>query len=182
MSNFFRFILRLFGWKPVFLMPEKIGNCIFLVAPHTSFWDFPIGLFSAIAYKLNVKFMIKKEYFHFPFKLLLKWSGGIPVDRAHGSNVTKHVVDIFKNSKDLCLIITPEGTRKYTSNWKKGYYFIATAANIPIVLCYVDYKEKVCCVSDVIIYPSGNYEEDFKIIEKFYKGRVARHPEKFNLS
>lgn len=182
MSNFSRFILKIFGWKPISQIPKDLGNCIFIVAPHTSFWDFPIGRLSASAYKLNVKFMIKKEYFRFPLKRFLLWLGGIPVDREHGSNVTKHVVDVFKNSKDLCLIITPEGTRKYTKRWKKGYYFIATAAKVPILLCYVDYKEKVCCVSDVVIHPSGNYEEDLKIIEDFYRGRVARHPEKFNLS
>jgi 1-acyl-sn-glycerol-3-phosphate acyltransferase len=182
MRHLSRFILKLFGWKAVLKLAQPIGNCIFIVAPHTSFWDFPIGRFSASAYKLNVKFMIKKEYFRFPIKHFLLWIGGIPVDREHGSNVAKHVVDIFKDSKDLCLIITPEGTRKFTKHWKRGYYFIATAAEIPIVLCYVDYKEKVCCVSDVKIYPSGNYEEDFKIIEQFYKGRVAKFPENFNLS
>ncbi|HNZ41775.1 MAG TPA: 1-acyl-sn-glycerol-3-phosphate acyltransferase [Bacteroidales bacterium] len=182
MKHLSRLVLKLFGWRPVYQLPEGISNCILLVAPHTSFWDFPIGRFSASAFKLHVRFLIKKEYFRFPLKHFLMWIGGIPVDREHGSNVAKHIVDVFKSAKNLCLVITPEGTRKYTERWKKGYYFIATAAQVPIVLCYVDYKEKVCCVSDVVIYPSGNYEEDFKIIEKFYKGRVAKYPEKFNLS
>jgi len=182
MSKISRFLLWLFGWKPVLKIPKPIGNCIFLVAPHTSFWDFIIGRLSLSAMKLKGKFLIKKESFHFPLKNLLIWGGGIPVDREHASKVTRHVVDIFKNSENLSLIITPEGTRKYTAHWKKGFYFIALAANIPIVLCYVDYKEKICCVSDVKIYPSGNYEEDFKIIEKFYKGKVAKFPEDFNLS
>ncbi|HOY32169.1 MAG TPA: 1-acyl-sn-glycerol-3-phosphate acyltransferase [Bacteroidales bacterium] len=182
MSRLSRFILKLFGWKPVYRMPANIGNCILLVAPHTSFWDFPIGRLSAYAYKLKVNFLIKKEYFHFPIRHFLMWIGGIPVDREHGSNVARHVVDVFKNSANLCLVITPEGTRKYTEHWKKGYYFIATAAQIPIVLCYVDYKEKVCCVSDVVIYPGGNYEKDFETIKQFYKGRVAKFPEDFNLS
>jgi hypothetical protein len=113
--------------------------------------------------------------------MLLRSSGGIPVDRGHGSNVVKPVVEIIKNSKVFHLVITPEGQRKLTKNWKRGYYFIATAANIPIVLGYIDYKEKVCATTQVL-YPTGNYEEDFKIIEDYYRGRHARHPERFNLS
>lgn len=180
-SFFSRVILRMFGWEAVNMLKITPGNCVIIVAPHTSYWDFIIGRLSLSACKLNGKFLIKKEMSKFPFKLLFKISGGIPVDREHGSSAVKHVVDIFKNYKDLCIIITPEGSRKYTTNWKKGYYFIAMAAKIPIVLSYLDYSEKKCCLSE-LLYPSGNYEEDFKIIEQFYRGRVAKFPNDFNLS
>jgi 1-acyl-sn-glycerol-3-phosphate acyltransferase len=182
MAKLAQFILGLFGWKAVFQAERPLGNCVMIVAPHTSYWDFVIGRLSLFVGKFNGKFLIKKEYFHFPFRHLLKWFGCMPVDRERGSNAVKHVVDIFKNSNDLSLIITPEGTRSYTAHWKKGYYFIASAAKIPIVLAYVDYKEKVCCVSNVKIYPSGNYEEDLKKIEQFYRGKVAKFPKDFNLS
>ncbi len=182
MSKFSKFLLGLFGWKPVLMLEKPLGNCILLVAPHTSFWDFIIGRLSLSSLKLNGNFFIKKEYFRFPFKHLFLWIGGLPVDRKKGGNTAKRGVEIFKTAEEFVLIITPEGTRKYTEHWKKGYYFIAMAAKVPIVLCYVDYKEKVCCVSDVKIYPTGNYEEDFKQIQKFYKGRVAKFPKDFNLS
>ena len=175
------FILKIFGWQAINRLESRPGNCIIIVAPHTSLWDFIIGRLSLSAYNLKGKFLIKKKYFRFPFKHLLKWAGGIPVDIEHGSNAAKHAIQIFKDSKDLCLIITPEGTRAYTKHWKKGYYFIAMAAKVPIVMGYVDYREKICCM-DNILMPSGDYEKDFKIITDFYRGKVGRHPERFNLS
>ncbi len=174
-------ILKIFGWKALYTVKEPLDSYIIIVAPHTSLWDFIIGRLTMSALNLHGKFMIKKEMFRFPFKHLLTWFGGVPVDRKNGSNVVKPIVDLLKKSHDFGLVITPEGTRKLTTHWKKGYYFIAHAANVPIVLGYVDYKQKICCVADVL-HPTGNYEEDFKIIQEFYRGRVGRHPERFNLS
>ncbi|MEI6122039.1 MAG: 1-acyl-sn-glycerol-3-phosphate acyltransferase [Bacteroidota bacterium] len=174
-------ILKVFGWKALYTVKEPLDTYIIIVAPHTSFWDFIIGRLTMSALNLHGKFLIKKEMFKFPVKQLLKWAGGIPVDRGQGSNVIKPVVELLKKSHNFGIVITPEGTRKYTTKWKKGYYFIAHAANVPIALGYVDYAEKVCCVADVL-HTTGNYEADFEIIQDFYRDRVARHPERFNLS
>ncbi len=174
-------ILKVAGWKALYTVKEPTDNFIIIVAPHTSSWDFVLGRLTMSALNLHGKFLIKKEWFRFPFGTLLKWFGGVPVDRSKGSNSIKPIVELFNSSHNFCLVITPEGTRKYTKNWKRGYYFIANAAKVPIVLSYIDYKEKVCCISDVL-HTSGNYEEDFKIIEDFYRGRTARHPERYNLS
>jgi 1-acyl-sn-glycerol-3-phosphate acyltransferase len=176
-----RTILKIIGWKAVNTVTDLPDKCIITSAPHTSLWDFVLGRMCLWALDIDSNFLVKKEMFRFPYKMLLRSSGGIPVDRGHGSNVVKPVVETIKNSKVFHLVITPEGQRKLTKNWKRGYYFIATAANIPIVLGYIDYKEKVCATTQVL-YPTGNYEEDFKIIEAYYRGRHARHPERFNLS
>ncbi len=165
----------------VYSINEPVGNCILIVAPHTSLWDFILGRIALSSMNHKGKFLIKKEMFRFPFKHLLTWFGGIPVDRGHGNRVVKPLVEIINKSQKFFLIITPEGTRARTENWKKGYYFIAMAAQVPILLGYIDYTEKVCCISKVL-HPSGNYEEDFKIIQDFYRGRKGRHPERFNLS
>jgi len=173
-------ILKTIGWKMIYSLDEPVDNCIIIVAPHTSLWDFIFGRITLSAMNLHGKFLIKKEMFRFPFKHLLLWFGGILVDRGHGSKVIKPLVEIFHKSHKFCIIITPEGTRARTENWKKGYYVIATAAQVPILLGYIDYSEKVCCISK-ILHPTGNYEEDFKIIQDYYRGRKGRHPERFNL-
>jgi len=176
-----RTILKMIGWKAVNTVSDFPDKCIITSAPHTSLWDFVLGRMCMWALDIESNFLIKQEMFRFPFRHLLLWSGGLPVDRKQGSNFVKSVVDIIKSSDKFHLVITPEGTRKLTKNWKRGYYFIAHAANIPIVLGYIDYKEKACAMTQVL-YPTGNYEEDLKIIEAFYRGHVAKHPENFNLS
>jgi 1-acyl-sn-glycerol-3-phosphate acyltransferase len=176
-----RTILKMIGWKAVNTVKDFPDKCIITSAPHTSFWDFVLGRLCMWALDIESNFLIKQEMFRFPFRHLLLWSGGTPVDRGRGSNLVKPIVDIIKKTDKFHLVITPEGTRKLTKNWKRGYYFIAHAANIPIVLGYIDYKEKVCAMTQVL-YPTGHYEEDFKIIETFYRGHVAKNPEWFNLS
>lgn len=176
-----RITLKALGWRAENLLTEPIDKFILISAPHTSFWDFVYGRISLSALGIKGQFLIKKEAFRFPYKRLLMWIGGVPVDRGQGSNVIKPIVDIIHNSKKFCLVITPEGTRKKTSNWKKGYYFIAQTAGIPVVLGFIDYREKVCSITKVLD-ATGDYDEDFKKIQEFYRGRVAKYPKNFNLS
>lgn len=180
MKYFAKAILKVFGWKSYLSVERPEGNFVLIVAPHTSWIDFIIGRFALSALNLHGKFLIKKEMFKFPFGIFLKLFGGYPVDRMNGSNVVKPIIELFKRKKHYCIIITPEGTRKRTENWKKGYYFIAQSVKVPIYCGYVDYHEKVCNIGKIII-PSGNYEVDFEIIKEFYKGRKGKFPEEFNL-
>ena len=107
--------------------------------------------------------------------------GGIPVDRSRNNNVVNSVSALFKQHDSLNIIITPEGTRKLVHQWKRGFYYIAEKAEVPIVLGFLDYKKKELGFGP-ILYPTGNYEEDWKIMEKFYRGITAKHPERYNLS
>lgn len=174
-------ILKLFGWKVTGEMPEGIKKCIMIEAPHTSNYDFILGRLAFYKLGIDVKFLIKKELFKFPLGGLLKAMGGIPVNRGKKSNIVEDVAGLFDKGKELVVVITPEGTRKYITHWKKGFYNIAVKANVPIVLGFLDYKKKEGGIGPTI-YPSGDFDKDFAVIKKFYRDKSACHPENFNLS
>lgn len=174
--------LKLLGWKLVGNIPSDIKKCVIAVAPHTCIADFILGRLAYCSVGRPVKFLIKKEFFKNP---LLRWLliklGGIPVDRSKNNNTVNEVSALFKQYDELNIVITPEGTRKLVHRWKKGFYFIAERAGVPIILGFLDFKTKELGFGPVL-YPSGNFDEDWKIMEDFYRGKTAKHPEKFNLS
>ncbi|MBN3035813.1 MAG: 1-acyl-sn-glycerol-3-phosphate acyltransferase [Bacteroidales bacterium] len=174
-------ILGLAGWEISGTVPEGVEKCVVVVAPHTSNWDFVIGRLAYTVLGLPARFLIKKEWFFFPLGPLLKSLGGIPVDRKSDRHAAEKISALFARRKRLFLTITPEGTRKYNAHWKRGFYTIALRAKVPIALGFLDYREKKGGIR-MIIYPTGNFREDFRIIEDFYRGIHARHPKKFNLS
>jgi 1-acyl-sn-glycerol-3-phosphate acyltransferase len=176
-----KFILKIWGWKIHGIIPPGVKKCIIIAAPHTSNWDFFIGRFAYFAIGVKVKFLIKKEVFVFPIGPIVKAWGGIAVDRGKRNNIVQQVVSIFNNSESLYFLITPEGTRKYSARWKKGFYLIAEQANIPIALGYADFKKKEAGIGPVI-YPSGDYDKDLKIIQDFYRNITAKYPENFSLT
>lgn len=181
MRGFSRVILRLWGWKIAEGIPMDLKKCVVVVAPHTSMWDFVIGRLVWFALGLKVKFLIKKEMFVFPFGPLLKWLGGIPVNRSKSTRLVDVVANLFNQHDSLYITITPEGTRSLNPKWKRGFYYIALKAKVPVALGVLDYRRKFAGVVK-IFNPSGDFAADFKMIEAFYKGVGARHPEKFNLS
>ncbi len=176
-----KWLLNLAGWKIIGKIPDDLKKCIVVVAPHTSNWDFVIGRLAYFVLGVKVKILIKKELFFFPLGPFLKWLGGISIDRSRSSNMVDHVAGLFNNYDSLYITITPEGTRKLNPSWKKGFYYIALRAKVPIALGILDYKKKEGGIGKIFI-PTGNFEVDFKMVEDFYRGSGARHPEKFNLS
>ncbi len=181
MRHLAKFILNIWGWKVTGGIPQDIKKCVVVVAPHTSMWDFIIGRLAWYVLGLKVKFLIKKEMFVFPIGGLLKKLGGIPVDRGKSTRLVDYVAGLFEKHESLYITITPEGTRRYNPKWKKGFYYIALKAGVPIALGVLDYKKKSGGVEKIFV-PSGNFEEDFKMVEEFYKGRGAKYPENFNLT
>lgn len=175
------FLLKIFGWKIEADDMSELKKAVIIMAPHTSNWDFPIGRLALFTRKISIKTMIKKESFWFPMGVFLKWLGAIPVDRSNSQKTLKSVTDAFKKADEFILLIAPEGTRSLARRWKKGFYFIAQTAEVPIVLGFLDYKNKIAGMGPVF-YPTGDYDEDLKKIESFYKDKKPRHPEKFNLS
>lgn len=176
-----RFILKITGWKTHVEPHLTYQRCVLLMAPHTSNWDFVIGRLALWAIGVNTSFLIKKEAFFFPVSLLLRKMGGIPVDRSQSKKVVWEIAKLLNKSKSLALVITPEGTRSLRREWKKGFYYIASIADVPVVLGYLDYAKKEAGIGG-IIYPSDDYGGDLAKIYDFYKDFTARHPEKFNLS
>ena len=170
-------LLRLVGWKLGPLV-EDVPKCVICVAPHTSNWDFIVGKLFYTSIGRNARFLIKKDWFFFPFNLLFNWLGGVPVNRDKRTSVTDQMVEEFKRRDEFQLAVTPEGTRKRVDEWKKGFYFIAQKANVPILMAYLDYKKKEAGFKG-IFYPTGDVEKDIQAIRAHYKDVTACHPENF---
>jgi 1-acyl-sn-glycerol-3-phosphate acyltransferase len=166
----------MWGWDVSGKLPPEVKKCIIVVAPHTSMSDFIIGRFGFWFLRVKVSFLIKKEAFTFWVGWLIRGSGGIPVDRSKGSNVTNQVVTMIEKSDRIAIVITPEGTREKVTHWKKGFYFLAQTAKIPIALAYIDYGTKKGGIGPVI-YPTGDYDADMLKIKEFYRGMQGKHPE-----
>lgn len=176
-----KFILKKAGFHIDYTVPSAARRSVIAFAPHTSFFDFVVGKMVFIGMGLNIKFFIKKEYFIFPISYFLKRWGGIPVDRKKVHTLPIDVGNIIKGSGEMSVLIAPEGTRKLVKKWKRGFYFIAEYAKVPIFLGYLDWSTKKGGIGPCI-YPSGDYEKDLKKIQDFYTGMKGKHPEKFNLS
>ena len=172
--------LKILGWKIVGVVPVK--KCVITVAPHTSIADFILGRLAYCSIDMDVKFLIKKEFFDIPIlKSMLLKMGGLPVDRSRNNNTVTQVAAMFKKYDCLNIVIAPEGTRKRVNKWKKGFYYMAEMADVPIILGFLDFKKKELGFGPMF-YPTGNYEEDWKFMENFYRGITAKHPERYNLS
>jgi len=181
MSFIARLILRLLGWNIYSRLTEDHRKAVIIMAPHTSNLDFVIGRLGFYVYGIQPKILIKKEAFSPMIGPLLRWLGGIPVDRTQSRNTVKKITQEFRKHDHFYLLITPEGTRRRVERWKKGFYFIALTAKVPIILGFLDYRKKEGGFGKVL-HPSGDFEADFKVIEDFYRDKHPRHPEKFNLS
>jgi 1-acyl-sn-glycerol-3-phosphate acyltransferase len=181
MRKLSKWLLNLWGWKTEGEVPEEHKKLLIVEAPHTSNWDYLLGMLAITSIGVKVNVIIKKELFFWPLGLLLKKIGGIPLDRSGKLSKVEALANLFKEKDELNLAITPEGTRALSTKWKRGYYYIAVKAEVPILLTALDYKKKTG-IFGKLLYPTGNYDEDFKIIKDFYKGVVAKYPENFNLS
>lgn len=173
-----KILLRMFGWKQGPTEGVGLPKCVICVAPHTSNWDFVVGKLFYTSIGCNAGFLIKKEWFFFPFNLLFKCMGGVPVDRGKHTSVTDQVVEMFHERDHFQIAVTPEGTRKRVDDWKKGFYFIALKANVPILMAYLDYGKKEVG-SKGVFYPTGDVESDIRFIREQYKDVMACHPENF---
>lgn len=173
-----RKILKLAGWKIGPTEGVELPKCVICVAPHTSNWDFPIGKLFYTAIGCTASFLMKKEWFFFPLNLILKSIGGVPIDRNKRTSVTEQMVGLFNTRKVFQLAITPEGTRKPAKEWKKGFYYIATTANVPILLAYLDYGKKEVGIKSVF-YPTGDADKDIYTIRTQYKNIKGRNPKNY---
>ena len=148
---------------------------VLIGAPHTSNWDFPLMLMVVLKLRLRVFWMGKHTLFPFPFSGLMKWLGGIPINRSASHNVVRETVRQFKENKDLVVLVPPEGTRSKVSRWKTGFYHIANMAEVPILMGYVNAEKKEAGFAD-FFYPTGDVEGDLEKIREFYhpiKGLIA---------
>ena len=139
-----KFLLNLLGWKiGEDSVPEN--KCIILGVPHTSVWDLIISYLYYRSVGGNAKVMVKKEFFFWPLGPIIRWMGGIPVDRSRkgGATLVRQMVEAFDKEEKFHLAIAPEGTRKAVTKWKAGFHTIAKGANVPVYLGYFDWKRKI---------------------------------------
>ena len=155
--------------------PDKYIICL---APHTSNWDFIIGTLFNGARGLKCNFLMKKEWFFFPLGILFRRMGGIPVYRQKHTSMTDAMAESARQSSSFHLCITPEGTRSRVEEWKKGFYFIAQKAQLPILLYGLDYERKLIQCNKTII-PTGDLEADMRTIKLYFKDFKGRKPENF---
>ena len=177
-QGFCRWILyKKLGWTKCVTVahPDKFIICL---APHTSNWDFIIGQLYAQAGGFKINFLMKREWFFWPLGVIFKSLGGIPVWRSKHTSMTDNLAETAKTKDSFKLCITPEGTRSPNTEWKKGFYFIALKAEIPILLYGVDYeKKKIVCTDSFT--PSGNIDEDMPKIKSYFKDFKGKKPENF---
>jgi len=176
-----RSILRLIGWTVAENLPGA-HKYLFIGAPHTSYWDFPIGLLMGKALGLKFKFLMAEKFFHKPFNLgwggwWLRKNGGIAVDRSRPNGLVDQVVAEFDAHDELVIALSPDGTTNKTDHWRSGFYYIALKANVPIALGFLDYGRKIAGIGKTI-HPIGNIETDMNVIRDFYADKRGKHPER----
>ncbi len=175
MRRLFLWLLRLAGWSSTLVWPPEPHGLI-LVYPHTSNWDFVIGVLYRFGYGLPAHWMGKDAMFRWPFAGLLKRIGGIPVNRREHRGVIATIVEEFRKRDWLWIAITPEGTRSHTEYLKSGFYQIALAADVPVGLAYIDYGSRRIGI-DTYVRFTGDREKDLQVLRDFYADKRGRRPE-----
>jgi 1-acyl-sn-glycerol-3-phosphate acyltransferase len=170
-----RVLLKSFGWQVV-LVPLPAPKGIIIVYPHTSNWDFFIGVLYKAATGLPVRWIGKHTLFRWPVRSFLVHIGGIPIRRDQGSGLVDALLAEFARNEWLWLALTPEGTRSRTDYWKSGFYRLALEGHLPVGLGYIDYATRRIGI-DTYLSLSGNVHEDLDRIRAFYADKRGRRPE-----
>ena len=175
MHNLAKFIyFKVLGWHLVGDFP-KVKKAVIIVVPHTSWIDFFLGLLVRRVLNKEMNFIAKKSLFKFPLGWYFRWMGGAPIDRSKNSDTVTAIASIFNSKEKFRLALSPEGTRKKVADWKTGFYYIAKAAKVPIVMVAFDYGEKRIVISKPHT-TTDNKEADFKLYKSFFKGVKGKVP------
>lgn len=168
---------KLLGWKVTgFSDFESVKKAVIIAVPHTSWHDFYIGVLLRSVVGLKANFVGKKELFTFPFGWIFRALGGAPVVRRTNENQVEAIARLFNEHEVFRMTMAPEGTRKKVEEWRTGFYYIAKAANVPIIMFTLDFENKENRFSEPF-YPTDDKEADFKIMRKFFEGVKGKVPE-----
>lgn len=158
-------------------MPNQ-PKFVVIVAPHTSNWDFFLGVAAIFALGFRLSFLGKHTLFAGPLRFPMRWLGGIPVDRTVSRDRVSETIAAFNASEKLILAVAPEGTRKRVAKWKSGFYHVAHGAGVPIVPVAFDYGSKTVRIGAPVV-PTGNETEDMARLRGFYRNVVGKRPDQF---
>lgn len=171
-----RLWLKVSGWHIDASHPVQ-APCVLVGAPHTSNWDFLLLVVAFLDLELDVRWMGKHTLFRFPFGALMRWLGGIPIDRTRSSNnAVATTIAAFAHNPQLIVCIPPEGTRRKVHRWRTGFYHIALGARVPILMAGVDGRHKTLRVLGTY-HPSGDLERELPDIQRHYQGYEGLRPE-----
>ncbi|MCC8072068.1 MAG: 1-acyl-sn-glycerol-3-phosphate acyltransferase [Bacteroidales bacterium] len=171
-------ILRIAGWQVEITVPDY-PKCIICVAPHTSNWDFFWGKLAYASVGRKAGFLMKEAWFFFPLGYIFKAIGGIPVPRGRRGSLVEAIIEKFDSEERMALAITPEGTRKATTQWHSGIFRIALGAHVPIELGVLDYKTKRILITHIFEPLTDDIDDDMARLKAFYRPYSGKHPEKF---
>jgi 1-acyl-sn-glycerol-3-phosphate acyltransferase len=169
--------LKLAGWAPEGARPTE-PRFVLIAAPHTSNWDLAFLLAMAGVFDVKLRWMGKHALFHWPMGWFLRKAGGVPVVRHRTGNMVEQMAEVLRNADALALVVPAEGTRAYVPHWKSGFYHIARAAGVPIVMSYLDYSRKRGGFGPALL-PTGDVRADMDAIREFYADKVGRFPDQF---
>jgi len=171
-------ILKLTGWKVINVAPAT-GSYLIIAAPHTSNWDFPLGITMAFHLQLRVYFIGKHTLFKGPMGPFMRWLGGIPLDRKASRNFVEGSIETFNNNPNLVMAIAPEGTRSTVPRWKTGFYHMAKGAKVPIALAYFDFSTKIGGIGKML-NTTDDMDVDMQTIADFYRTKIGKVPANYN--
>jgi 1-acyl-sn-glycerol-3-phosphate acyltransferase len=166
-------ILGTMGWRIEGEIPN-IPKFVAIAAPHTTNWDFILGMSSLMALNIRVHWIGKDAIFTWPAKYVWNWLGGKPVDRANPHGVVQQIVDMFNKSDQFLLGLSPEGTRKNKPSWRSGFYHIAQGAGVPILMAYFDFKNKKVGIGP-LFHPTGDIDKDIAEMQNYYKQFTGKY-------
>lgn len=168
-------LLRLAGWQIVGSLPAQ-RRFVIVVAPHTSNWDFFVGITAVMALRLKLAFLAKHSLFVGPVGWLLRRIGGIAVNRASANGVVGQLTELFAESEQLIVAMTPEGTRKKVTKWKSGCIHISYQAGVPLLFAYFDYANKVIGFGPCR-QMSADIKSEMTQMKAYYGNIVAKNPD-----
>ena len=181
LASFSQWLLKRLGWTLEGAMPEGVHQSVVIAAPHTSNWDFPYTLLASFALNMRIHWIGKHQLFRFPFGPVMRWLGGIPVNRETSNNTVDYCVSLLLDAPgNLHIVIPPEGTRSNVNYWKTGFYYVALGAKVPVIPGYLDFGKKRLGLGPPFVL-TGDLEADMQHIKDFYANFSGKNPQQFVL-
>lgn len=176
MRGFAAFVLRLIGWRTVYTLPPGPKSVV-IVYPHTSNWDFPIGMLFKMRHSVDLHWAGKDTLFRGPMGWFFRKLGGVPINRREATGMIRQLVETYAQRDRFCICIAPEGTRSKSDHWKTGFYRLALETGLPLGLGFIDYRQK-CAGIDRWVQLSGDEEADLEMLRRYYAAKTGLYPEK----
>ena len=170
-----RLLLRLGGWRLEPAHPPALEKYLVVFYPHTSNWDFVLGILAARALRLHLSFLAKHSLFAGPLGPLFRALGGHPVHRDSRSNMVSQVAALVASRERIVLALAPEGTRSRAEHWRSGFYYMAREAHLPVVPAYLDTRSRTLGLGPPV-YLTGDVEADMAVLRAFYADKQGLRP------